>query len=121
MPSPQDQGGSKQDARLLRRYGKLPASEDLLNHQLERRKYFDSSDFALSHAHRVSNIGHIRTGTEHPVRKNISLPSSPVPASSNIKDDSDKQEKGIKEGHKAKETSHLHQQMSIKECDSESS
>jgi hypothetical protein len=26
---------TKQDARLLRRYGKLPAREDLLSHQLE--------------------------------------------------------------------------------------
>jgi len=116
MPRPQDQGGSEhlteQDARLLRHYGELPTSTDLLDHQLERRKYFDSGDLALSHAHRVSDIGHIRTGTEHPVRKNISLPSSPIPASSNIKYDSGKQEKGVKEGHEAKETSPLHRQMS---------
>ncbi|OAL45114.1 camp-regulated phospho protein family protein Igo1, partial [Pyrenochaeta sp. DS3sAY3a] len=100
---------SEQDVRLLRRYGKLPAREDLLDHQLERRKYFDSGDFALSVAHRVSDIGHIQTGTQHPLRKDISHPSSPVPASSNIKDDSGEQEKGVKEGHKAKESSHLHQ------------
>ncbi|PVH90962.1 hypothetical protein DM02DRAFT_388101 [Periconia macrospinosa] len=115
MNRPQDQDGSEplteQDVRLLRRYGKLPA-RDLLDHQLEKRKYFDSGDFALSHAHRVSDIGHIRTGREHPLRKGISHPSSPVPSGSNIKDDSGEQEKGVKEGHKAKEASHLHQHVS---------
>jgi len=113
MQHSQNQGGpeplTEQDVSLLRRYGKLPARRDLLDHQLERRKYFDSGDFALSNAHRVSDIGHIQTGTEHPLRKSISHPSSPVPAGSNIKDDSDRQEKGI-EGYKAKEASHLHQQ-----------
>ncbi|KAK7178608.1 hypothetical protein DPSP01_014635 [Paraphaeosphaeria sporulosa] len=112
MERPQDQVGSErlteQDARLLHRYGKLPAREDLLNHQLERRKYFDSGDFALSHAYRVSDIGQIQTGTEHPLRKGISHPSSPVPASSNINKNSGEQEKGVKEGNKATETSHLH-------------
>ncbi|KAL5401953.1 hypothetical protein PMIN06_011241 [Paraphaeosphaeria minitans] len=110
MERPQDQVGSErlieQDVRLLHRYGKLPAREDLLNHQLERRKYFDSGDFALSHAYRVSDIGQIQTGTEHPLRKGISHPSSPVPAGSNINKDSG--EKGAKEGNKATETSHLH-------------
>ncbi|KAK7178253.1 cAMP-regulated phosphoprotein family protein [Paraphaeosphaeria sporulosa] len=113
MKRSQDQDGSEplteQDVRLLRRYGKLPAREDLLDHQLERRKYFDSGDFAVSHAYRVSDIGQIRTGTEHPLRMGISHPLSPVPASSNIKGDSGEQKKGVKEGHKAKEASHLHQ------------
>ncbi|KAF9730030.1 cAMP-regulated phosphoprotein family protein [Paraphaeosphaeria minitans] len=117
MNRSQDQDGSEpltaQDVRLLRRYGKLPAREDLLDHQLERRKYFDSGDFSLSHAHRVSDIGQIRTGTEHPLRKGISHPSSPVPAGSNIKGDSGEQKKGVKEGHKDREASHLHQHVSI--------
>ncbi|KAL5372130.1 hypothetical protein DPSP01_013743 [Paraphaeosphaeria sporulosa] len=73
-----------------------------------RRKYFDSGDFALSHAYRVSDIGQIQTGREHPLRKGISHPSSPVPASSNINKNSGEQEKGVKEGNKATETSHLH-------------
>jgi hypothetical protein len=115
MNRSQDQDGSKplteQDVRLLRRYGKLPAREDLLDHQLERRKYFDSGDFSLSHSQKVSDIGPIQTGTEHPLRKGISHPLSPVPATSNIKDDSGEQEKGVKEGHKVKKASHLHQQM----------
>ncbi|KAF9733748.1 hypothetical protein PMIN03_012504 [Paraphaeosphaeria minitans] len=116
MNPPKDQDGSErlteQDVRLLRRYGKLPASEDLLAHQLDRRKYFDSGDLALSHAYRVSDIGLIRTGTEHPVRKGISHPSSPVPASSNINNNSGEQEKGVKEGNKATEASHLYQHVS---------
>ncbi|EMD65840.1 hypothetical protein COCSADRAFT_140196 [Bipolaris sorokiniana ND90Pr] len=115
MNRPEDQDGSKplteQDVRLLRRYGKLPAREDLLDHQLERRKYFDSGDFFLSHAQKGSDIGRIQTGTEHPLRKDIYHPSSPVPATSNIKDDPGEQEKDINEGHKVKEASHLHQQM----------
>jgi hypothetical protein len=78
---------------------------------LQRRKYFDSGDFSLSHAQKASEIGRIQTGTEHPLREGISQPSSPVPATSNIKDDSGEQEKGVKERHKAKEASHLHQQM----------
>ncbi|USP82203.1 uncharacterized protein yc1106_09477 [Curvularia clavata] len=120
MNRSQDQDGSEmltsrkplteQDVRLLRRYGKLPARGDLLDHQLERRKYFDSGDFSLSHAQNVSDIGRIQTGTEHPLREGISHPSSPVPATSNI-DDSGEQKKGVKEGHKVKKASHLHQQM----------
>lgn len=116
MNRPQDQDGTKplteQDARLLRRYGKLPVRRDLLNHQLERRKYFDSGDFALSHAHTASDIGQIQTGKEHPLRKGISLPSSPVPVGSNIKNDSNEHKKGVEEGHEVNDASHLHQQMS---------
>lgn len=116
MNRPQDQDGSKplieQDASLLRRYGKLPVRGDLLNHQLERRKYFDSGDFALSNAHRTSDIGQIQTGKEHPLRKGISSPSSPVPVGSNIKDDSNEHKKGVEEGHEVNDASHLHQQMS---------
>ncbi|KAH7394771.1 hypothetical protein BKA66DRAFT_455781 [Pyrenochaeta sp. MPI-SDFR-AT-0127] len=116
MNRPQDQGDSepliKGYRRLLRRYGKLPAKGDLLNRQLERRKYFDSGDFALSQAHRASDIGHIRTGTEHPHHESISHPSSAVPAGSNIKGDSIKQGKGVKGRYEAKEASNLPQQMS---------
>ncbi|KAF2178667.1 camp-regulated phospho protein family protein Igo1 [Zopfia rhizophila CBS 207.26] len=109
---------TEQDSRLLHQYGKLPARGDLIHHQLERRKYFDSGDFALSQAHRASDIGHIRTGTEHPLRESISHPSSPVPGGSNIKDGSNKQEKGVEERYKAKEASNLHQQMSTDRSES---
>ncbi|KAH6622264.1 hypothetical protein C7974DRAFT_219244 [Boeremia exigua] len=121
MNHPKDQDGSepltKQDARLLRRYGKLPAREDLLNHQLERRKYFDSGDFALSHAHRVSDIGHIQTGIEHPLCGSISHPSSPAPAGCNVQNVPNKQKKGVEEVNKAGETSNLHQHTSANVID----
>jgi hypothetical protein len=77
----------------------------------EGRKYFDSGDFALSHAHRVSDIGHIRTGIEHPLRGSISHPLSPAPAGCNVEDVSNKQEKGTEDSRKGN-TSNLHQQTS---------
>ncbi|KAF2191636.1 hypothetical protein K469DRAFT_555915, partial [Zopfia rhizophila CBS 207.26] len=104
--------------RLLHQYRKLPVRGYLIHHQLKRRKYFDSGDFALSQAYRASNISHIRTGTEHPLRESISHPSSPVPSGSNIKDSSNKQEKEVEERYKAKEASNLHQQMSTDRSES---
>jgi hypothetical protein len=49
---------------------------------LKERMYFDSSDFALSAAHpvtdRVTDLGTIQTDGAHPNRNNISHPSSPT-------------------------------------------
>ncbi|KAF2184000.1 hypothetical protein K469DRAFT_581018, partial [Zopfia rhizophila CBS 207.26] len=84
----------------------------LIQTSSQRRKYFDSGDFALSQAHREPNIGHIGTGTEHPLRGSIPHPSSPVPGDSNIKDDPNSQKRGVEDRYKVKEASNLHQRMS---------
>ncbi|KAH6883836.1 camp-regulated phosphoprotein family protein Igo1 [Thelonectria olida] len=78
---------TERDKNLLRKYGTTITRGNLLHHQLERRTYFDSGDFALSQARRPSNIGAVDTGNEHPIRKNISHPSAPAPSSSNVDDD----------------------------------
>ncbi|CRK41849.1 hypothetical protein BN1723_015970 [Verticillium longisporum] len=76
---------TEKEDRLRQMYGKLPTRTDLLHHQLER-KYFDSGDFALTAAHKGSNIGSIQSGKEHPLVENISRPSAPVPSCSNVDD-----------------------------------
>ncbi|KAK4183590.1 hypothetical protein QBC35DRAFT_93446 [Podospora australis] len=81
------QPSAERSKALLRMYGKLPAKRsDLLHHQLDERKYFDSGDFALSLAGRSSNIGSVDTGSEHPLRGTIPLPACPVPSSSNVEE-----------------------------------
>lgn len=50
----------------------------------KERTYFDSGDFALSAAHRVTDNGVIETGKAHPRRDSISHPYAPVPAASNV-------------------------------------
>lgn len=49
----------------------------------QKRTYFDSGDYALSAAHRVTDNGDIQTGTAHPVRESISHPFAPVPSTGN--------------------------------------
>ncbi|PCD23516.1 hypothetical protein AU210_015036 [Fusarium oxysporum f. sp. radicis-cucumerinum] len=99
--------------RLLNRYGILPKRGNLLNHQLEGRKYFDSGDFALSQAHRSSNIGNVTTGREHPIRQDISEPSSSVPSSSNIDDNANQQSSARRRSLEVKfhAQTHLQQEM----------
>ncbi|KAF1955209.1 camp-regulated phospho protein family protein Igo1 [Byssothecium circinans] len=117
MNHPKDQGDSQslteRDSRLSRLYGKHPARGNLLHRQLEGRKYFDSGDYALSQARTASDIGRIRTGTEHPLRESVSHPSSPAPSGSNIKGVSTKPEEAVEDRHESKEASNLHQQMSM--------
>ncbi|WYZ35957.1 hypothetical protein EsH8_X_000604 [Colletotrichum jinshuiense] len=93
--------------RLRRMYGKVPARSDLLHNQLHR-KYFDSGDFALQDAHKSSNIGPIQTGAEHPLRRNISHPSAPVPTSSNVDDDANKHDTKVEKN--SNFPSHLRQE-----------
>ncbi|KAG7406315.1 hypothetical protein DER46DRAFT_75354 [Fusarium sp. MPI-SDFR-AT-0072] len=99
--------------RLLNRYGILPKRGNLLNHQLEGRKYFDSGDFALNQAHRSSNIGNVTTGREHPIRQDISEPSSSVPSSSNIEDDANQRSSARRGSPEVKfhAQTHLQQEM----------
>ena len=78
---------------------------------LKERMYFDSSDFALSAAHRVTDrvtdLGTIQTDEAHPNRNNISHPSSPSPAASNV-DKKAKEDLHRKDASPQK--SHLHRQ-----------
>ncbi|EWG52092.1 hypothetical protein FVEG_16920 [Fusarium verticillioides 7600] len=99
--------------RLLNRYGILPKRGSLLNHQLEGRKYFDSGDFALNQAHQSSNIGNVKTGREHPIRQDISEPSSSVPSSSNIDDNATQQSSTRRRSTEVKfhAQTQLHQEM----------
>ncbi|KAJ5359511.1 uncharacterized protein N7496_011924 [Penicillium cataractarum] len=77
---------SENDKRLFGKYGKL-AGGGLLAQKSKERTYFDSGDFALSAAHRVTDNGSIQTGAAHPHRESISQPYSPVPAASNANKD----------------------------------
>ncbi|CZR45539.1 uncharacterized protein FPRO_15285 [Fusarium proliferatum ET1] len=77
------------------------------------RKYFDSGDFALNQAHRSSNIGNVTTGQEHPIRQEISEPSSSVPSSSNIDDNATQPSSTRQRSPEVKfhAQTHLHQEM----------
>ncbi|POR39551.1 mRNA stability protein [Tolypocladium paradoxum] len=101
---------NEQEKRLLRRYGTLPSRGNLLHHQLNRRKYFDSGDFALSRAHTSSDVGAVTTGSEHPLRDQISHPSSAAPSSCNFENDGNQQTPAE---HKTGElkSSHLYEEM----------
>jgi hypothetical protein len=55
----------------------------LINNWKERT-YFDSGNFALSAADRVTDNGAIHTGREHPHRESISHPYAPISAASNV-------------------------------------
>ncbi|KAH7161794.1 camp-regulated phosphoprotein family protein Igo1 [Dactylonectria macrodidyma] len=105
------EASAEQDKRLLRRYGTIPTRGNLLHHQLEGRKYFDSGDFALSQAHKPSNIGAVSTGSEHPLRKNIPYPSSPVPSSSNVDDDASQHLRDEKKAGELMPASHLEEEV----------
>ncbi|KAL4766986.1 hypothetical protein BDW60DRAFT_220910 [Aspergillus nidulans var. acristatus] len=66
------------EKRHFNKYGKLP-----LGRRSKERTYFDSGDFALSAADRVTDNGAIHTGREHPHRESISHPYAPISAASN--------------------------------------
>ncbi|KND87232.1 mRNA stability protein [Tolypocladium ophioglossoides CBS 100239] len=102
---------NEQEKRLLRLYGSLPSRGSLLHHQLEGRKYFDSGDFALSQAHTSSDIGAVTTGCEHPLREQISHPSSAAPSSSNVDNDGNRQMQVEQQSGEVKPGSHLDEEM----------
>ncbi|KAJ5365302.1 hypothetical protein N7517_008188 [Penicillium concentricum] len=77
---------SESDKRNIRKYGKLPRG-GLLAQQSKERTYFDSGDFALSAADRITDNGAIKTGRAHPRRDSISHPYAPIPAASNVNKD----------------------------------
>ncbi|KAJ5300254.1 hypothetical protein N7508_007497 [Penicillium antarcticum] len=74
---------SESEKRQLSKYGKRPRG-GLLGEKSKERTYFDSGDFAFSAAHRVTDLDAIQTGRAYPHRDNISHPSSPIPAASNV-------------------------------------
>ncbi|KAL4772956.1 hypothetical protein BDW60DRAFT_206718 [Aspergillus nidulans var. acristatus] len=80
---------SDRDKHILRTYGKLPR-RDLLGLQAKKRVYFDSGDFALSAASKMSDNGAVQPGTAHPVRASISHPYAPLPGTSNAPNNANK-------------------------------
>ncbi|KAF7589925.1 hypothetical protein BBP40_003505 [Aspergillus hancockii] len=98
--TPEAEPLSEQEERLLSAYEKLPRG-GLLRHEPlvilafdhsiratadveKKRTYFDSGEFALFAANRVTDNGAMQTGTAHPVRQSISHPYAPVPGTSNV-------------------------------------
>ncbi|KAL4943164.1 hypothetical protein BDV06DRAFT_221503 [Aspergillus oleicola] len=78
VPYAPTQSLSEREQRILKNYGKLPF-KGRIGQAKKQRTYFDSGDFALSAAHKVTDSGAIQTGTEHPVRETIPHPYVPVP------------------------------------------
>ncbi|KAF5860022.1 hypothetical protein ETB97_002108 [Aspergillus alliaceus] len=79
---------SGRNKRLVSDYEQLLPLGGLL--ESKRRTYFDSGDFALYAANRMSGDGVIQTGTAHPTRESISHPYAPVPSTGNVKTDANK-------------------------------
>ncbi|EAW24512.1 uncharacterized protein NFIA_040890 [Aspergillus fischeri NRRL 181] len=80
---------SEREKHLLSIYGKLP-HRGLLGPASKHRTYFDSGDYALAAAHKVTDEGDIQTGTAHPLRESIPHPYAPVPGSGNVAEDANK-------------------------------
>ena len=109
---------------MLNLYGKLPEKKSLLHGQLgvftfsyllltianlfQARNFFDSGDFALRTAQKSSDIGAIETGEGHPLRENVSHPASPVPGSSNVDKNADREPNSPKASTEAKQATNLH-------------
>ncbi len=79
---------------------------------LQKRKYFDSGDFALAQAHGSSNDGEVETGSQHPLRQGIPHPYSAVPSSSNVQSNSQTKEQCDKDAGLVRSGSQLHQELS---------
>ncbi|KAI9036919.1 uncharacterized protein KD926_001163 [Aspergillus affinis] len=77
---------SESEKSHFSKYGKLTRG-GLLGQKSKERTYFDSGDFALSAADRVTDNGAIQTGKAHPHRDSISHPYAPIPAASNVDKD----------------------------------
>ncbi|KAJ5094608.1 hypothetical protein N7456_010469 [Penicillium angulare] len=77
---------SESEKRHFSKYGKVPRG-GAFGQKPKGRTYFDSGDFALAAAHRVTDNGAIQTGSAHPHRESISHPFAPIPAASNVDKD----------------------------------
>ncbi|KAF5021117.1 hypothetical protein F66182_6817 [Fusarium sp. NRRL 66182] len=104
---------TEKDQRLLKLYGAVPNRGNLLHHQLEGRKYFDSGDFAMAQAHKSSDIGAVTTGSQHPYRQDVPGPSCPVPSSSNITDHANDDSPAKKRSGESKTATHPHHQQEV--------
>ncbi|KAJ6027961.1 hypothetical protein N7540_003537 [Penicillium herquei] len=78
---------SESEKRHFSKYGKLPRGGILGQKPKVGRTYFDSGDFALAAADRVTDNGAIQTGSAHPHKDSISHPYAPIPAASNVDKD----------------------------------
>src|SRR3569833_1018096 len=58
--------------------------------------FFVFGVFVFVQAHGSSNAGSVKTGSEHPHRETISHSYSPVPGSSNVDEDANRQVQGEK-------------------------
>jgi len=62
-------------------------------------------------AHRSSEIGTIATGSEHPIRRDISVPTCSVPGSSNLGENADRSLLAEKKTGELELTAHSHLQQ----------
>ena len=62
-------------------------------------------------AHRSSDIGTVATGSEHPIRRDISIPTCLVPGSSNLDESADQCFTAEKKTGELKLTAHSHLQQ----------
>ncbi|KAF2094528.1 hypothetical protein NA57DRAFT_80330 [Rhizodiscina lignyota] len=104
-----------EEKRLFSLYGKLPDKKGLL--RVKERKYFDSGDLALEQAGKTSDTGvTVRTGKDHPLLKNLSHLSSPVPGGSNVAKEAESSEashhQAGSEGHDVSD-SHLKEEEDV--------
>ncbi|KAB8068858.1 hypothetical protein BDV29DRAFT_161976 [Aspergillus leporis] len=103
---------SEREKHLLTNYGSLP-HKGLLGQQFQKRTYFDSGDFALSTADRVTDDGAIHTGAAHPLRESISHPYAAVPSSSNVTENANNDMHGKKSPILEARRSSLAEEMNI--------
>ncbi|KAL6698165.1 hypothetical protein J3F84DRAFT_366696 [Trichoderma pleuroticola] len=85
---------SDRETHLRHIYGIVPNRGQLLDHQLEKRTYFDSGDFALSKAREPSSMGSVTTGSQHPSREAISHPFRPESGPTNLLERSNSKKEG---------------------------
>jgi hypothetical protein len=62
-------------------------------------------------AHRSSDIGTVTTGSEHPIRRDISVPSCSVPSSSNLDENANQHLSAERKAGELKFTTHSHFQQ----------
>ncbi|KAL6836499.1 hypothetical protein J3E69DRAFT_321748 [Trichoderma sp. SZMC 28015] len=87
-------GESDRETHLRDIYGIVPNRAQLLDHQLDRRTFFDSGDFALEKARKPSSMGSVTTGSQHPCREAISHPFCPEAGPMSLRERSNSREEG---------------------------
>ncbi|KAF3072540.1 hypothetical protein CFAM422_005217 [Trichoderma lentiforme] len=101
-------GESDRETHLRDIYGIVPNRAQLLDHQLDKRTFFDSGDFALEKARKPSSMGSVTTGSQHPCREAISHPFCPESGQASLLDRSNSRKKG----NDTKRKSHLGEEQS---------